>query len=234
MTARDLTGSGTPESAWAAAGLPAGLAVLDPGELAADRVVLVAPHPDDEVLGAGATVAALAAGGAEVHLVAVTDGEASHPGRSDELRTVRAREREVALGVLGLAGAHLHRLHLPDGGVRSADVSERLAPLLDRDDLVLAPWAHDGHPDHDACGAAVADLPGRHWSYLVWAWHWATPADLPWTRAYRVPLSAPAFAAKNAALQAFTSQLEGDDPILPPAVLTRLMRRDEVLLEEVR
>jgi LmbE family N-acetylglucosaminyl deacetylase len=104
--------------------------------------------------------------------------------------------------------------------------------LVGPDDVVLAPWPGDGHPDHDACGAAVADLPGRHWSYLVWAWHWAAPDELPWDRAFRNPLPADVVAAKRAAVEAFTSQLVGPAPILPPAVLARLLRRDEVLLAE--
>jgi LmbE family N-acetylglucosaminyl deacetylase len=232
--ARDLTGTGTPEVVWAAAGLPADLPVLDLDRLAADRVVLVAPHPDDEVLGAGATAAALGARGARVHIVAVTDGEASHPGRAEELRGMRASERTAALARLGLSTAKVHRLHQPDGGVHAAALAEQLRPLVTDGDVVLAPWRYDGHPDHDACGEAVALLPGRHWSYLVWAWHWARPADLPWERALRVPLNPAALNAKRTAVAAFDSQLVGDSPILPAHVLDRLLRPDEVLIPEAQ
>jgi LmbE family N-acetylglucosaminyl deacetylase len=230
VTDRDLTGPGTPESTWAAASLPGRLPVLGIGHLLAERVVLVAPHPDDEVLGAGGILALLAARGCAIHVVAVTDGEASHPGRAEELRRVRAAERDDALPQLGLGEATVARLHLPDGGVRADRVREALRPLLVATDLVLAPWEHDGHPDHDACGAAVAGLPGRHWSYLVWAWHWAGVQDVPWGRSWRVPLPADTAAAKRRAVDAFPSQLEGPDPILPTHVLDRLLRDDEVLL----
>src|SRR4029077_16082136 len=44
--------------------------------------VIVAAHPDDEVLGAGGLIAMLAASRARLRLVAVTDGERSHRGHS--------------------------------------------------------------------------------------------------------------------------------------------------------
>ncbi|MYS00504.1 MULTISPECIES: PIG-L family deacetylase, partial [unclassified Streptomyces] len=43
------------------------------------RVVVVAAHPDDEVLGLGGTIARLAAAGHGLTVVSVTDGEGSHP-----------------------------------------------------------------------------------------------------------------------------------------------------------
>lgn len=238
-TTVDLNGSGTPEATWAAAGLPGRLATLDPGVLAPappGRVVVVAPHPDDETLGAGGTLVLLAALGTPVVIAAVTDGEASHPGRSDELRRTRAQERTEALRRLGLGHPVVHRLGLPDGGVDAADVLAGLRPLVTADDLVLAPWRHDGHPDHDACGAAATSLvpPDRLWSYLIWAWHWAGPRDLPWNRARRIPLGAAATEAKRAAVQAFASQLAGERPILSAATLAHLLRTDEVLLREPR
>jgi len=69
---------GTPEEAWwlELRHLPAASLRAWPS------VVVVAAHPDDEVLGAGGTMALLAAGDARLRLIAVTDGEASHPGRS--------------------------------------------------------------------------------------------------------------------------------------------------------
>ncbi|WP_234009984.1 PIG-L family deacetylase, partial [Streptomyces sp. SA3_actF] len=42
-------------------------------------VVVVAAHPDDEVLGAGGALALLAAAGNPLTVVTVTDGEGSHP-----------------------------------------------------------------------------------------------------------------------------------------------------------
>ena len=74
----DLGGDGTPEDAWLnwreLAGRPK-LRMLTPPATA----VVVAPHPDDEVLGVGGLLSLLARAGTAIHVVAVTDGEASHP-----------------------------------------------------------------------------------------------------------------------------------------------------------
>jgi hypothetical protein len=72
---------GTDERTWAAwswlSTLPgSGLA----GLAGVTSAVVVAAHPDDEVLGAGGLISVLAASRARLRLVAVTDGERSHRG----------------------------------------------------------------------------------------------------------------------------------------------------------
>jgi GlcNAc-PI de-N-acetylase len=69
---------GTAEGAWVSWLGSRHLPVADLG--AWSSAVIVAAHPDDEILGAGGTMALLAAAGTRLRLVAVTDGEASHPG----------------------------------------------------------------------------------------------------------------------------------------------------------
>ena len=100
--------------------------------------------------------AALAAQGARFVLVAVTDGEASAPERAEELRRVRPRESARAASVLGTIP---HFTLLAQTPRRSTcvqtDVEAPLVSLLEPGDLVLAPWAHDGHPDHDEVGVAA-------------------------------------------------------------------------------
>ena len=74
---------GTAEAAWRA--WPA-LRLLPMADSASwTSAVVVAAHPDDEILGAGGTIALLARAGARLRLVAVTDGEASHPGTEIQL-----------------------------------------------------------------------------------------------------------------------------------------------------
>jgi hypothetical protein len=98
----DLAGPGTAEDRWRAwppLGARSPWPALDPAGLA--DVVVIAPHPDDEVLGVGDLLALAAAAGARVRLVAVTDGERSHPRSSAitpaQLRRERPREAARAL-----------------------------------------------------------------------------------------------------------------------------------------
>ncbi|HEY5120093.1 MAG TPA: PIG-L family deacetylase, partial [Acidimicrobiales bacterium] len=67
--------------------------------------MVVSPHPDDEVLGAGGLIQVALSQHVLVEVVAVTDGEASHPrstvATTLNLARVRSAESRVALSRLG-------------------------------------------------------------------------------------------------------------------------------------
>ncbi len=231
-----LDGTGTPESDWQASGQLRRLRPWEPPAPSTGRCVIVAPHPDDEILGVGGTAALLVAAGIEIVLVAVTDGENSDPSRRAELRRRRPQESLTAAARLGIPVPVTFRLGHPDGQVAEDRLEDELAELLWPGDLVLAPWPHDGHPDHDRAGRAAGAAAHRRrvmlFSYLVWAWHWASPCSgLPWHRARRVELGPQLTRRKRRAVRCFATQLSGPDPILPPPVLDRLTRPFEVLLK---
>ena len=161
------------------------------------RLVIVSPHPDDEVLSAGGLLADCLAERRRAHVVAVTDGEASHPGSAlwtpQILRSARSRERARALAVLGAAPDTLVRMGLPDGavGAHRAALERGLDDQLDEHDIVVTPWRHDGHPDHEAVTAAVLAVQQRCafevWEAPIWMWQWERPSSMriPWHRARR-------------------------------------------------
>jgi len=147
--AHPIDAPGTDERSWAAwpwlsAPPGAGLAGTGLSALAGVRsAVIVAAHPDDEVLGAGGLISMLAASRARLRLVAVTDGERSHPGHGSPAALTRRRTAETvaALRALGAQGAEVIRLGLPDGGLagREERLVNVLAPLVEGFDLCLAP-----------------------------------------------------------------------------------------------
>ena len=209
------------------------------------RVVVLAPHPDDEVLGVGGILHGLAETGFQVEVVAVTDGEASHPNASitpEELSSRRHVERGVALARLGLGAAPVRRLGIPDGRVaREHLLVARITDSLEGASLCFAPWDRDGHPDHDATGraavAACRALGVRLLQYPIWAWHWAKPdsTDLPWHRARRIELDDATRAHKRSAIRAYHSQIHalgpnpGEEAVLPVNVLARFQRSFEIV-----
>jgi LmbE family N-acetylglucosaminyl deacetylase len=161
---------GTAEAAWAGSGLAVAPELpLGPAELAAMRFVVLAAHPDDETLGAGGLMARLAALGAEVDVLLCTAGEGSHPDSPttspDELAQARLAEFAAALAALGLRD-RWRFLGLPDRSLGSqADavavaVRDAAARLPGRPDrlVLVAPYRSDGHADHDALGAVVAEI----------------------------------------------------------------------------
>ncbi|MCF3962738.1 PIG-L deacetylase family protein, partial [Streptomyces fuscigenes] len=241
--------AGTPESRWAGwdglGALP--VALLPPGP-----VLVVAAHPDDEVLGFGGTLAALAAAGTPLHLLSVTDGEASHPRAARSTRPavhrlaeLRRAELAGALGELGLGRARTTRLAVPDRAVdRHEDrVADAVARLLRETGarLCVAPWNGDLHGDHEAAGRAASSACAAAgvpvWSYPVWMWHWSFPGDprVPWSTAARLPLDESAAAAKRRAVRRFATQTEPpagateEEAILPPGELAHHMRDFEVV-----
>ena len=221
----------TSEATWnaLAASLPRLAAPLGP-------VVVAAPHPDDETLAVGGLLAHLARWGQRVDVVAVTDGEASHP-EVDGLAGERAAEQDGALAALGV-GSPVRRLHLPDGAVadHEDEIADVLAAACAPGTTLLAPWIGDGHCDHDAVGRAATVAAARAGvpllGYLVWAWQWARPDDLSALPLRRFDVPASLRSVKADAVARFTSQTgRYDPPILPPAVLARFARPHEVLVD---
>ena len=207
----------------------------------ARRLIVVAPHPDDEVLGAGGLLVEAIRLGLEPHLIAVTDGENSHLGSKSmtraHLRFKRVCESGDAFVLLGGAVSHISRLRYADGHVADAraELVKELACRLRPTDVVATTWLHDGHPDHNACGAAVfaaaKQLGTRTLFFPVWMWNWASPKQrqIPWHQLKRLPLSASTRMKKQAALGCFESQRSKDPdvpdtPILSPATLKYFMR----------
>ncbi|WP_353940665.1 PIG-L family deacetylase [Streptomyces sp. HUAS MG91] len=242
--ARAIDAEGTDEARWLAAGLPDR---LPHASLPAGPVVVVAAHPDDEVLGFGGTIAALHSVGTPVHTLCLTDGEASHgaigPRDASALKDRRRGELRAALAELGAHSAPAHA-GLPDTALdRCEDEAARhIGALLDDAGaaLLVAPWSNDLHSDHEAAGRAARSAARRSgvtlWSYPVWMWHWAHPQDprVPWHRAAVLPLSPRALDRKKAALARFTSQLEprGDHlpPVLPPQEIAHHTRNFETVI----
>lgn len=246
MTARRvIEGDGCAESVWrdwlGATDVPT--LALDDWLPASARLVAVAPHPDDEVLACGALLAMHAARRGDCCLVAVTDGEASHPGSTrwdtPRLIAVRRAERSEGLRQLGLCGAPVHDLGLPDGAVPAQmdQLRRCLIALLRPADVVVATWSLDGHPDHDACGAAAQQACAAVGCTLiaapVWMWHWAAPGDarVPWHRLRALQADSIAWQRKQAALEAHVSQHTaregGQGPVLGAEILARAARQRE-------
>lgn len=237
MSPPDLIGhTGTAASRWQDLQLPP-FAEVPP---AAARLMVIAPHPDDEVLACGGLLAMHAAGGGDCRVLAVTDGEASDARAVPrDLAAIRRAERALGLQRLGLAATCVHRLGLPDGrvGQHAAALQGAIMALLRPGDWVVATWRHDGHPDHDAVGRAAmlacAAARCRLVEAPVWMWHWARPRDIriPWRRLRALPLPAPAWRRKQAALAAHTSQLTprlgGLASVLDDDMLARAERAHE-------
>jgi LmbE family N-acetylglucosaminyl deacetylase len=222
---------GTSEAVWVAA-----LEHKRALEFSKTAIVIVSPHPDDEVLGAGGPIRAAMLSHREVTVLSVTDGEAAYPDWQG-LDGIRCREVSEALSVLAPLEVGNPHLRIPDGRVNDyrPALFEAVNRYVSSNTLLVAPYEHDGHPDHDATGEVcceVAKLRGLTlWRYPIWAWHHSTPrSDLGlWGRFL---LDAAAMQAKARAMSCFTSQMRppGREPIVPDHVLAYFTRSYEAFL----
>jgi len=143
---------------------------------AADRLLVVAPHPDDESLAAGGILQRAADAGAPVRILFLTDGE-NNPWaqRATELRLsigpaqrqgfgrLRRGEVAAALASLGVDPGAARFLGFPDQGLTGllVEAADRLVgPLRDelqdfRPTVLVHPSLADLHPDHSAAAVAL-------------------------------------------------------------------------------
>lgn len=167
---------------------PVGAAPLARSRWARARWLVLAPHADDETLGAGALIRQAAGEGRLGGVVIVTDGGASHPHADDRARrrlvAIRRLEARRAIRLLtGRAKAQPIFLDWPDaappvvGDARFEATARRLAWLCRRlrIDALAVTAVSEPHCDHEAAGRLarrVVKLAGRPialFEYGVWA-----------------------------------------------------------------
>jgi LmbE family N-acetylglucosaminyl deacetylase len=199
--------------------------------------VVLAPHPDDETLGAGGLIARLRKQGVSVTVVAVTDGENAYSDM-EGLDAIRVPEQTEALHRLGVQESMIHRLMLPDRSISAHEdeLVDLLLPFVTPETHVIAPWKRDFHPDHEVVGRAaarLAQLMGLSVTYyLFWTWHRGTPGMLTRLPIARLDLSDRELQTKLYALEAHISQFEHSDgqPILSSELLAPAHRKFEVYI----
>jgi LmbE family N-acetylglucosaminyl deacetylase len=185
------------------------------------RVAVLAPHPDDEVLGCTSVLLEH-----DVIVVHVTEGvPASVAGdEAVALRAARDLESRGACVELGVQVERFVTLDAPDQEVwcRTSEVASALTELLSslECDAVYAPAFQSGHPDHDGLYVAAQlarsalDHPHLRWNcYALYAlddrgqpgYGWLHPGLFP--DVTDRPFSADETKRKSRALRAFTTQV---------------------------
>ncbi len=175
---------------------------------ATTRLLVIAPHPDDETLGCGELMQAVAAAGGVVAILLLTDGEANPwPQRwierrwrlraEDRARWARRRlgEMQAALQCMGLGDVEVKRMGWPDLGLTALALDaagqgwRALIPPIRSfaPNLVVCPDLGDRHPDHGSAHVMARlalqslDLPAcRVLGYLL---HGSGMPSSPWSLA---------------------------------------------------
>lgn len=153
------------------------------------RALVIAPHPDDEVLGCGGTIARLTTMGRHVEILIATCGKPPQ-FNADQVERVRAEARR-AHATLGVA--HTHFLDLPAAAldrVARAEINRAVAAVVreSRPDALFVPFVGDLHFDHQLIfeAAMVAARPlGTEYPRRLLAYE--TVSETNWAAPYLAP-----------------------------------------------
>ncbi len=138
------------------------------------RVLVVAPHPDDEVAGCAGAILAHRRCDDQVTVAVATDGRGSRVFGPDAEQMAATRHAEMTAAA-GHLGVELEWLGLPEGEWRIEALESRLAGVLrrSRPDVVYAPSRIDFHPEHErvarALGGALASAQGEARKVRIYA-----------------------------------------------------------------
>ncbi|HVT02711.1 MAG TPA: PIG-L family deacetylase [Thermoanaerobaculia bacterium] len=189
------------------------------------RVLLIAPHPDDESLAGGGLIRRALGAGAAVRVVFATDGEYNHwpqrylerrwrVGEDDRKRwgTRRRLEAVAALKILGVCEGDIRFLGLPDNRLRQLGPSELLRSLKPHvrgfaPDLIVSPSNCDLHGDHRMVARSVETMVADDHStfdVLTYVTHGVPNED---RRLYEIALSPDDLEAKREAILCHGTQL---------------------------
>jgi len=137
----------------------------DPPE--AKRVLILAPHPDDETIGCGGTIALYALQGADIRLIVISNAKelSSHVAGNGDLMEIRRQEAIQASKVLGIGTVQFW--DFPDGELDlfTTEIWSKVDAMTREflPDIVFAPSPLDHHKDHIAvAGIALKFLEERH------------------------------------------------------------------------
>jgi LmbE family N-acetylglucosaminyl deacetylase len=211
--------------------------------------LVLAPHPDDETFGCGATIMRKIAARVSVNLVIATDGRHSHHSRkisAEELARIRQEEACRAFAILGLAAENAIFLQFEDGllAEHRPILLDRLVDIVDRaqPDELFVPSATDIHPDHRALSEIGRTLAKRYnsmilYEYPIWFWHPSV-----WRLRYLLKLrprtvkTGHFLLRKREAIAAYRSQVTnlGREPswaTLRRSFLKQFLQREEIFFE---
>jgi len=188
---------------------PSFIARLQPIEPpAGKRILVLAPHPDDELLGCGGTLAAALTNDptTEVFVLYLTDGEQGGTSTAGAGQIARLRRDEASRGRVVLGIGHAAYASFPDGGLEvGTDEIAYVSETLDRfhPEIVMVPPPLDPHPDHRATAAILAQALQRSSMAQTSVWIYEVQPCFPMNALVRIDT---AEAAKARSLAEHRSQ----------------------------
>jgi LmbE family N-acetylglucosaminyl deacetylase len=191
------------------------------------KILVLAPHVDDETIGLGGTILNAVSNGTEVHCIYITDGSKSVSGLSkDELMIARKKEAEKVQEILGIHT--IKYFDQPDGQVAvNQQVVNKLANYIEEfnPDIIFTTTFIDCHPDHVATARILANcLEQINFTGEIWSYEINCPMDPSYIN--RIIDVTKQYEEKNAALSVFQSQSIDFDGFLYLSKIKRFLLKN--------
>ena len=132
------------------------------------RVLVLAPHPDDEIFGCGGAIMRHVSHRQPVKVIICSDG-AYRPDASQQATYAALRRSESIQAATVLGYGEPDFWGLPDRGLEYGEfLVQRIQHAIEtfHADLLYAPSIHEMHPDHRALAMAAVEAARRHGSPL--------------------------------------------------------------------
>ena len=186
--------------------------IVDDWKPAGGSVMVIAPHPDDEVIGCGGTLLRHAAAGDHTICVYLTRGENSrgYSWYTPEQRQAK-REQEARNSSAILQIKELIFLDGKDGNLADAEVSQNLTEKMaaivaeKKPRLIYVPHVNDNHPDHAAAYRIIESVVGEASTPLVYQYELWSPltAEFAIDISKQMPAKIKAIKCHDLAMDAF-------------------------------
>ncbi|HIE60085.1 MAG TPA: hypothetical protein EYP82_09285, partial [Hydrogenothermaceae bacterium] len=140
------------------------------------KVLVLVPHPDDELLGCGGLLLKFKSLGTKVHLVLFTKGESLKSTYDKKsLMEIRVKEFRKSISKLGISSYEI--FDFPDGQLEKyeKDIKRIITKLIDsyNPDTVILPFIFDPHKDHSVIGKVGFEIykSNPHINFLMYLVH---------------------------------------------------------------
>lgn len=121
------------------------------------NILVISPHPDDEAIGCGGTIALHTDCGDVVHVIFLTSGEKGGHGKSEE-ETIKTREAEAQAAADILKIAQIEFWREPDGNFQASEINIlRLVKKIEENaaEIIYVPHYQEEHQDHKLAALMV-------------------------------------------------------------------------------
>lgn len=148
-----------------------------------DNTVIIAPHPDDEVIGCAGLIQALVERGTPPYVIFLTSGEGAHREccnvPEDDVAIARKRLLLEVSSILGLSQSYICIMNYPDGKIvaeqpETKQLDELLKSISPK--VLIVPHRGEGWSDHVQAANIVKDMVADKavdiYEYCVWMWYY--------------------------------------------------------------